>query len=345
MIVSTRKDDRSYAAIFMINTPIRLGIVGTNFISDRLLDAASRCKDDIQVTAVYSRTEEKGAAFAQKHGIQRIYTDYEAFVSSNELDAVYIATPNICHAPQSILALQNGKHVLCEKAIAKDYASLAKMVSAAKENSCVLLEAMRPVFDPFFVFLQEELQNIGRVRRVILDYCQYSSRYDKFRAGVIENAFDPTLANAAIMDIGVYPLHVCAALFGAPRRISSMSTILENGFEGAGHVLLDFGDMKAEVSYSKIAESVTPSVIMGEDGAITFGKINAPPYIHRHLRTNGWKEEALPFAPAENNMVFELTRFAELIRVSNVSHPHLRASEITMQMIDEIRAQNNIRFS
>lgn len=325
--------------------PIRLGIVGTNFISDWLMEAAAQCKDEILPVAVYSRTEEKGAAFAKKHGLPYVFTDYDAFVKSAEIDAVYIASPNICHAPQSILAMQNAKHVLCEKAICEDSDALAKMIAVAKENGCVLLEAMRPVFDPFLDTVKKEMQKIGKVRRVILDYCQYSSRYDRFRGGIIENAFDPTLANAAVMDIGIYPLHICASLFGAPKRISSMSTILENGFEGAGHVLLDYGDRKAEISYSKITESITPSVIMGEDGAIAFGKLNAPPYIHRYLRVNKWQKEILPFTPAKNNMVFELLAFADLIRTKCISHPYLNASEITMRMVDEIRAQNNIRFS
>ncbi len=328
----------------MTKKQIRLGFVGTNFISDQLLDAARRTESDILPTAVYSRTEETGAAFASKHGIPHVFTDYEAFVSATELDAVYIATPNVCHAEQSIRAMWHGKHVLCEKVICTDSAELREMIRVAKENHCVLLEAMRPVFDPFLDVVKEEMRHIGRVRRVILDYCQYSSRYDKYRMGIVENAFNPALSNAAVMDIGVYVLHVCASLFGTPERLISMSTLLDNGFEGAGHVLLDYGDMKAELSYSKIAESVTPSVILGEDGAITFGKINAPPYVHRYLRENLWQKEILPFTPAENNMVYELLRFAALIREGNISHPYLAASEITMQMIDEIRRQNNIRF-
>ena len=84
---------------------------------------------------------------------------------------------------------------------------------------------------------------------------------------------------------------------------------------------------------------------MGEDGAIAFGKLNAPPYIHRYLRVNKWQKEILPFTPAKNNMVFELLAFADLIRTKCISHPYLNASEITMRMVDEIRAQNNIRFS
>ena len=98
-----------------------------------------------------------------------------------------------------------------------------------------------------------------------LEYCQYSSRYDKFRQGEILNAFRPELANGAIMDIGVYPIYMLVQLFGMPKDIKSFSTKLENGFEGDGIVLMQYEEMVAEAVYSKITESVNPSVFLGED--------------------------------------------------------------------------------
>ena len=238
-------------------TPIRIGIVGTNFVSDWLADAAATL-DYVNVTAVYSRAQQTGDTFAQKHSIPHVFTDYDAFLASDEIDAVYIASPNFAHAEQAIRALNADKHVLCEKVIATNSRELSEMIAAAKANRRVLLEAMRPSFDPCIALVREQLPKLGKLRRVVLDFNQYSSRYDKFKAGDIQNAFNPAYSNAAIMDIGVYIVHIAAKLFGRPRRILSMSTLLHNGFEGSGHVLLDYGDMKAELSYSKITESVTP---------------------------------------------------------------------------------------
>ncbi|MCQ2431948.1 MAG: Gfo/Idh/MocA family oxidoreductase, partial [Clostridia bacterium] len=290
---------------------VRIGIVGTNFVSDWMAEAIQTV-EGTDVTAVYSRKEETGNAFAEKHGIGRVFTSYEDFVSSDCIDAVYIASPNFAHAKQAVTALSHGKHVLCEKVIATNTRELEEMKAAAFANKCVLLEAMRPAFDPCMQIVKEQLPRLGKIRRAAFDFCQYSSRYDRFKKGEILNAFDPTLSNAAVMDIGVYIIHICAMLFGMPKRISALSTMLENGFEGAGHAVLDYGDMKAELSYAKIMDSVTPNIIMGENGSLTFGKISQPGNIRVILR--GKEPEEIPFTPDENNMIHEVGVFADLVR-------------------------------
>ncbi len=321
--------------------PIRIGIIGTNFVSDWLCEAAETVPS-VYISAVYSRTEARGSAFAAAHHIDYVFTDFQEFITSDLIDAVYIASPNIAHAEQAIGALSNGKHVLCEKIIATSSVELSAMIQEARKNHRILLEAMRPAFDPCIDLIRTQLPKLGTLRRAVFDYCQYSSRYDRFKNGEVLNAFDPSLSNAAVMDIGVYIVHMCAALFGRPSRITAMSTFLENGFEGAGHVLLDYGSMKAELSYSKITESVTPNIIMGEHGAITFGKITMPHDVRLCLR--GEAPQTIPFTPAENNMIYELAVFADLIASGSCDHSYLQASIIALEIIDEIRRQNQIIF-
>ena len=325
----------------MEKNQLRIGIIGTNFVSGWLAEAA-QTEGSFVTQAVYSRKQETGDAFAAKYGIPEVYTDAEAFFSSDSIDAVYIASPNFAHAGQAIQALEHGKHVLCEKVIATNSNELSQMLAAAEKNDRVLMEAMRPAHDPSLALIKEQLPKLGKLRRVSFDFCQYSSRYDRFKSGEILNAFNPELSNAAIMDIGVYIVHVCALLFGRPQKLLSMSTFLHNGFEGAGHVLLDYGDMKAELSYSKITESATPNLIMGENGTLTFGKITLPKDFR--IRYRDGRTEELPFTPLENNMVFELADFAKQIRSGEWHSDFLDASVLEMELIDEIRRQNGIVF-
>ena len=100
-----------------MNQKIRFGIIGTNFITDMLLAGA---KEDprFEVMAVCSRTEERAREFAAKYAIPHTFTSLEAMASSKYVDAIYIATPNSTHAPYSILCMNHGKHVLCEKPLA-----------------------------------------------------------------------------------------------------------------------------------------------------------------------------------------------------------------------------------
>ncbi|MBQ7312200.1 MAG: Gfo/Idh/MocA family oxidoreductase, partial [Clostridia bacterium] len=215
-------------------TNLKLGIIGTNFVVDWLCDAVDS-SEGIVNHAVYSRTSERGNEFAAKHSIPNVYTDMEEFLSS-DIDAVYIASPNFLHGPQAIAAMNHGKHVLVEKPAALSAAEFDEMLACAKANNVVLIEAMRPAHDEALADIREAMTDIGPIRRAVLEFCQYSSRYDKFRAGEVMNAFNPALGNAAVMDIGVYALEVCVLLFGAPKEIISRSVILENGFEGMGTV-------------------------------------------------------------------------------------------------------------
>ncbi len=99
--------------------------------------------------------------------------------ASDDLDAVYIASPNSFHAEQAILFLQNGKHVLCEKPMAANSSEVKRMIQAAKDHHVFLMEAMKSTLLPNFEVIQDHLHKIGPVRRYFSSYCQYSSRYDK----------------------------------------------------------------------------------------------------------------------------------------------------------------------
>lgn len=320
---------------------LRLGIIGTNFISDQLCDAVRR-GEDFELTAVLSRTDERAVLYAERQGIAHAYSSAEEFFSSG-LDAVYVATPNSYHAEYTLAALRHGLHVLCEKPTASNLAEYLEMRSAAHAAHAVLLEAMRPAFDPALDAVRAALPSVGRVRRVALEFCQYSSRYDKFRGGEILRAFDSTYSNAAVMDIGIYPIHFCLRLFGKPTgEILSRSVILENGFEGSGEILLPYDGMTAVISYSKTFDSQTPSVIEGEDGAILIDKISAPTKLT--LKRRGGDSEELAFEYSDNNMIFELSELARLIRCGEYINSHELYSEAELEITDAVRRQNGIVF-
>ena len=320
---------------------IRFGVVGTNFISDRFCNAvsASGCAE---VTAVCSRDAERGRRFAERNGVGRGFTDYGGMLGS-DIDAVYIATPNSTHCEYTIAALKKGKHVLCEKPISTDHGEFIKMKRCAEENGRILLEAMRPAFDPARDILLEQMKKIGKIRRATLEFCQYSSRYDRFLQGDIQNAFDPSLSNAALMDIGVYPLHDCLMLFGEPDTVSAHSIFLSNGFEGEGIVTLGYPEMIAEIVYSKITDSVTPSVIQGELGSILLDKISGPRSIRLLMR--GGEAREVPYSPEENNMVYEIREFCRMAGGLPGRYDYLAVTDMQMRILDRIRSEAGIRFS
>ncbi len=321
---------------------VSFGVIGTNFVSDWFCEAVGKT-EGAALGAVYSRTAEKGGEFAKKHGIPAVYTDLEAFFSS-PIDAVYIASPNFLHVPQALTALEHGKHVLAEKPAALTEEDFVRLAEEAKKRELVYMEAMRPAHDPALGVIREAVAKIGTVRRAVFDFCQYSSRYDRFRSGEVLNAFRPELGNAALMDIGVYALHCCVALFGAPRKVLSSSVLLENGFEGMGDALLVYDGMQAEVSWSKITESVTPSFIIGEDGAVLIGKLST--LESASLKMRGGEETVLfsDRSEQESNMVHEVRDFAAAARGEYDVSRQNENTRATLAVMDKIRCESGIVF-
>lgn len=322
------------------NRDIRLGVIGTNFVSDWLADSAAEV-DGITIDAVYSRAAQTGQAFAERHGIERVFTDMEKFLSS-DIDAVYIASPNFCHFSQAEAALRHSKHVLLEKPATLCEADFVRLAEIADEEGMVLIEAMRPSHDPVMRDIVELLPSLGKLRRAVFEFCQYSSRYDRFKLGEILPAFTPKFGNAAVMDIGVYAVESCVMLFGEPDSIESESFLFPNGMEGLGSARLKYGEFTAEIVYSKIHESVTPSYITGERGSVTVGKLSTGE--GAFLRMRG--EDAVPIGGERPtcNMVYEIKDFIRAVHGELDTAKFTRDTRLTMRVIDEIRRQNGIKF-
>jgi predicted dehydrogenase len=315
---------------------VRVGVVGTNWITERLLEAANTV-EDFELTAVYSRTSERAKEFAGKYGITKLFTNLEEMAASGDIDAVYIATPNSYHAEQAILFLQYNKHVLCEKPLAANATEVKRMIQTAKDHQVLLMEAMKSTFLPNFKVIQDHLHKIGPVRRYFASYCQYSSRYDKYKEGIILNAFKREFANGSLMDLGVYCLYPLITLFGEPKEVKATGMMLDSGVDGEGSVLLKYEDKDAVVIYSKITNSHLPSEIQGEKGSMIIDKIHTPEKVEIHY--NDGKVEALTVAQPQPSMYYEVKEFIELInqRKTESSINTYDNSYVTMKVLDKIR--------
>lgn len=321
---------------------IKFAVIGTNFITERFIEAASFC-EEFKLHGVYSRTMDRAEEFAKKYNIELVFDDLDELAESGDIDAVYIASPTSCHSRQACMMLRNGKHVLCEKPIASNSHELEAMMQLAEDKHMILLEAIRNVFTPGFQVIQDNLDKIGTVRRATFIYCQYSSRYDKFKQGIIENAFNPELSNGAIMDIGVYGIHMLAALFGRPFSLSAKGYILPSSVDGSGVVIGRYKEMQAEVIYSKISNSCMPSEIQGEDGNIVFLPLAAPEKIRIVLR-NG-KPKNLYSKIEKPDMYYEIRAFLDMVIGRRSDYKKYNDISITtMRLMDEARRQMDIVF-
>ena len=322
---------------------VRFGLIGTSGITENFLKGAAKVKD-FELVGVYSRDLDKAKAFGEKKGARLFFDSLEKMASCEEIDAIYIASPNFMHASQAITCLEKGKHVLCEKAFASNSKEVKKMIDAANKNNVVLMEAMKTTVNPNFKALMDNIHKIGKIRRYFASYCQYSSRYDKYKVGIVLNAFKKELSNGALMDIGIYCIYPMVVLFGKPENIKADAIMLESGIDGQGSILFNYKDMNGVIQYSKIANSYVPSEIQGEEGSIIIDKINSPTNIRIKYRDG--REEDISVAQEIYDMCYETEEFINIInsgeKTSKINS--LETSLSVSEIMEEARKQIGLEF-
>ena len=313
---------------------LRFGIIGTNFISDWFVQACAEAGDAVTPVAVYSRSEERGRRFAARHALPYAFTDLAQMV--DEVDAVYVASPTAAHFPQAMQAVEAGKHVLIEKTMTENAAQTEQLFAAADANGVVAMEATRNLHAPAHALIRDALPRLGTLRYAHLEMLQYSSRYDRHKAGERLNAFDPTLGNSALADIGVYCLEPALDWFGVPETQSGDSVRLDNGFEALGSIQLSYPGMLVDVVYSKVAQSAVPSVIVGEQGSLTIDNMAQPSRIV--LERRGEPEVVLLDVEAPepaDSMHFEVASFARQVEAGMTDPRWREVTASARRIMDE----------
>jgi predicted dehydrogenase len=320
---------------------LRFAVVGTNWITERFIDAAHE-SGKMKLTAIYSRKLEQAQTFGVNYPVEHFFDSLEALAQSDVIDAVYIASPNSLHFPQSLLFLSHKKHVICEKPLASNLREVEKLVACARENQVVLFEAFKSAHLPNFLVLQQALPKIGRLRKAFLNYCQYSSRYPRYLAGENPNTFNPQFSNGSIMDIGYYCVASAVALFGAPKAVMASASLLDTGVDAHGSVCLNYDDFDVMISHSKISNSAIPSEIQGEDGSLVIEKISEAQDVV--LIPRGESSQVLTQPQHINTMLYEAQVFTDLVEKQQVEHAGLENSLIVARLLTEIRRQTGVIF-
>lgn len=320
---------------------MRFAVIGSNFIADRFMAAARLC-DGFTLEAVYSRSAAQAETNRVKWGAVKACHTLEALAADPDVQAVYIASPNSFHFSQCEQLLAAGKHVLCEKPIVPDAASLAALLRTAERHGTLLLEAMRPAHLPAVETVRALLPELGTLRHAVFPYCQYSSRYDRVLAGVRENAFDPTLCNGALMDIGVYCVHWMLLLLGEPTDVLSRATFLEGSIDITGSALCAYPGLQAHLRYSKVHDSVSPCVLEGERGSLTLEPFPIPRSATLYPR--GGEPRTIGLDTPQQDMVCEIEAFQRLCANPAAAASYQQLSLKALRVMDRIRWDNGILF-
>lgn len=245
-----------------MSSKIRWGILGTGHIANTFATAIASL-DDAVVQAVGSRSQESADKFGDAYGIPNRHATYEALAADPEVDAVYIATLNSLHQNNTILCLEAGKAVLCEKPFTINRAQAEAVIAVARKEKRFLMEAMWTRFMPALRQAMEWIDEglIGEVRMV---QANFGFRYDA------APLFDPELGGGSLLDVGIYPITLAHMAFRqAPTQIRSLPFLGRNGVDEQAAYILGFdGGGLALLGSAIQTKSPYDGYIMGTDGMI-----------------------------------------------------------------------------
>ena len=256
---------------------------------------------DAEIYAVGSRDLAKAQAFADEYGASVAYGSYEELVKDDNIDCVYVSTPHPMHMPHTMLCLEHGRNVLCEKPFAVNEKEARAMIDLAKEKNVFLMEGVWTRFLPSIRKVNEWIEQgkIGDVRMIQCDFC--------FRAGwnpegrLLKNE----LAGGSLLDIGCYVLSMATMVFGNnPDSVIGAAHIGETNVDEQAAMILHYP--KGELAIlSSAVRTTTPFdlVIYGTDGNILVPSFfNSPkailnadgsePVVFEEMVGNGFNYEA-----------------------------------------------------
>jgi predicted dehydrogenase len=320
---------------------IRWGILGTGNIASQFARGLADL-GDAELVAVGSRTLESAEAFGERFGAPRRHTSYAALANDPEVDAIYVATPHTLHHDNTIMCLEAGKAVLCEKPFAINAREAKEMIATARARGIFLMEAMWTRFLPHIVRLRELLAAgvIGEVRMLQADFGFRTSFNPQTRL------FDPALGGGALLDVGIYTASLASMIFGTPERVSSMAHLGETGIDEQSAMLLGYsGGRLALLSQAIRTNSPHEALLLGTNGKI---RVHSSWWKQTTmtLSVDGRPDEQIDLPTVGNGYNYEAAEVGRCLRAGRTESDVMPLDETLaiMRTMDELRAQWGLRY-
>ncbi|KAF2686905.1 NAD(P)-binding protein [Lentithecium fluviatile CBS 122367] len=325
---------------------LTFGIIGTNWITHSFVECA-QATSKWNLEAVYSRKEATAKEFVAKYEGKKIatYTDLDAFAADDNLQAVYIASPNILHYSHAKKMLEAGKHVILEKPSCSNSGELDELFKLSKERGLFLIEAWRHIQEANFKILKQSMSRLGQIYGASITYAQFSSRYDKVLQGEKPNIFNLEMGGGALVDLGVYTVAAAVWLFGAPKDAFYYPVIIKTGADGGGTLILHYDNFTVHLCATKMWNSDAPSEIYGEKGTLIVPTITDVESVVFWDPRNKSREE-LAGRKEELNLKEEAEEFARIIESGDwdAAKGLEQHSRDVLKVTEKVRRDNGLLF-
>jgi predicted dehydrogenase len=316
------------------------GIIGLGKIANKFATAL-KLVESANLYAVASRSQAKADEFAAEYQAKVAYDSYETLFQDENVDVIYIGTPHVFHAESAILAMKNGKSVLCEKPIAMNHAEAKRMFDCAKANHVFLMEAMWTRFIPSFIKAKELVESgaIGEVKNIIADF--------GFRAEAAADSrvFNPNLGGGSILDIGIYPIFLAISILGKPKNIKAIANLNEQKTDDSCGMLFDYGNAMANLNSTFLANQKIEATIFGTTGAIQLNNRFHEPTSVSIFREKVL-EETLEFEELGSGMQHQIFEVEKCLKAGKIESEMMSWSDSLLlhEVIDWVRMDAGIYY-
>lgn len=321
---------------------INWGIIGLGKIAHKFAQDLAQEKD-ARLLAVASTSSGRAQDFATTYGAPHAYGTYEGILDCPDLDVVYIATPHNLHHSNTLLCLNKGIAVLCEKPFAIHARQAAEMIETARAQDTFLMEALWTRFLPVTEKALELIASgaIGEVLSIKADFGFKAAFEPRSRL------YDPVLGGGALLDIGIYPAFLAQVLLGKPTAIKALASIGPTGVdEEIGVVLQYAGGQMAHLHASIRSKTKTEAFIYGE-----LGVIHIHTRWHEATALTLLKNEQRPldytFAMRSRGYNFEAQEVMRCLQEGLKESPlwPLKSTQSLMELLDAIRRETGIVYA
>ncbi|CAE1171550.1 DHDH [Acanthosepion pharaonis] len=326
---------------------MKWGICGAGNICNDFCSALQLLNhDDHQITAVAARDIDRAQKFAEKFKIPKAFGCYDDLAKEPTVDIVYIGVINFEHCRLSILMLNNGKHVLCEKPATLNLKELEKVLKVAKDKQLFFMEALWSRFFPAYEKVRNALdsKSLGEVRYVQAEFCHPMIH--------CEHVNKRELGGGGLLYIGIYTIQWALLAFKEkPDKIFAVGHLHETGVDQSATIIFKYkGGQMANLTYNTEFQSECTASICGTKGRI---QLPYPFWCPTKVTIN---EEEMEFPLSSGEFKFNLVNSAGLsyeaecvrkcIEKGQLECPLFPHSEsITlMTIMDEVRRQLGVKY-
>jgi predicted dehydrogenase len=319
----------------------RWGILGTGNIAGQFARGLAAL-DAAALVAVGSRTAAAADAFGERFGVPRRHAGYADLANDSEVDAIYIATPHTLHKENTLLCLEAGKPVLCEKPFAINAGEAEQMIAAARSRGLFLMEAMWTRFLPHIARLRELLAagTIGEIRQIRADF-SFRTEFDP--SGRL---FDPALGGGGLLDVGVYPVALASMILGPPARTAALADMGATGVDEQAALVFGYpGGRLAVLTCATRTSSPHEALILGDKGYIKIHDAWWKPSALT-VAVEGKQPERIEPAAVGNGYNYEAAEVARCVRAGRIESDIMPLDETLAiaRTLDAVRAQWGLRY-